>query len=59
MSSLILPEQIEQFQTDGAVLLKGVFDEKWVELAKRAIKVRRGPTLQFFGCFLALAFIRA
>ena len=39
MSSLITPEQIEQFQNDGAVLLKGVFDKKWVNLAKRAIKV--------------------
>ena len=28
MSLLLSPEQIEQFQKDGAVLLKGVFDEK-------------------------------
>ena len=39
MSSLISKEQIDQFQNDGAILLKGVFDDKWVELAKRAIKV--------------------
>ena len=32
MSSLITPEQIEQFQNDGAVLLKGVFDQKWVSV---------------------------
>lgn len=39
MSEITLSsEQIEQFQEDGAILLKGIFDKKWVDLAASAIK---------------------
>lgn len=35
---LISQELIAQFQENGAVLLKGVFDDKWVELARESIR---------------------
>ena len=39
ISSLDLsPDVIEQYRTDGAVLLKGVFDHQWVELITEGIE---------------------
>ena len=38
MAALVTQEQIEQFQVDGAILVKGVFDEKWLSMAQAAIK---------------------
>ena len=34
----ISQDKIEQFQNDGAVHLKNVFDEKWVEKVSLAIQ---------------------
>lgn len=34
----ISSELIEAFQEDGAVLLKGVFDDKWIQMAAEAIR---------------------
>ena len=39
MSSVKLTDQlIQQFQEDGAVLLKGVFNEDWVKVVRTAIQ---------------------
>ena len=34
----IEPELIDRFQNDGAVLLKNVFETKWVDLAEKIIQ---------------------
>ena len=37
INAAITPELIEQYERDGAVLLKGVFSEAWVEKVRRGI----------------------
>ena len=31
MKNLLTPEEINQFKRDGATLIKGKFDKKWID----------------------------
>ena len=40
MNKILTSNEIDQFKTDGAILLKGKFDDKWIEKLKKGIKKR-------------------
>jgi hypothetical protein len=37
MKNLLTPEEINQFKRDGATLIKGKFDKKWIDKLSRGI----------------------
>ena len=38
MSKIINNTEVEQFKKDGAILIKGKFDNAWIEKLKKGIK---------------------
>ena len=48
MSKIINNTEVEQFKKDGAVLIKGKFDNEWIEkLKKGIIKAKDKPSPRF------------
>ena len=48
MSKIINNKEVEQFKKDGAVLIKGKFDNVWIEkLKKGIIKAKDNPSPRF------------
>ena len=48
MSKIINNSQVEQFKKDGAVLIKGKFDNAWIEKLKEGIKnAKNNPSPRF------------
>ena len=40
-SSAISEKEIKMFQNDGAICLRGLFDEKWLDLLRKGIEANR------------------
>ena len=48
MNKILTPNEINQFKTDGAILLKGKFDNEWIEKLKEGIKKgKKNPSPRF------------
>jgi len=48
MNKILTPNEINQFKTDGAILLKGKFNNKWIEKLKEGIKKdKKNPSPRF------------
>ena len=48
MSKIITKEEVDLFKKDGAVLIKGKFDNTWIEkLKKRIKKGKESPSPRF------------
>ena len=48
MSKIITNSEVEQFKKDGAVLIKGKFDNAWIEKLKKGIKkAKDSPSPRF------------
>jgi len=41
MSKIITNTEVEQFKKDGAVLIKGKFDNAWIEKPKKGINQKK------------------
>ena len=41
MSKIITNSEVEQFKKDGAVLIKGKFDNAWIEKLKKGINQKK------------------
>lgn len=44
---LVTEEQIAQYQSDGAVLLRNVFSQQWVDLVREGIEINLKSPSQF------------
>ena len=48
MSKIITKIEVDQFKKDGAVLIKGKFDNVWIEKLKKGIKkAKESPSPRF------------